>query len=199
MKKADDRQPGARYNRHHQYLPGDIIHPWEIAATNCSDDDDGQPLNIGLFRGEERAMFSQEILQQVVIGMGRLDVDFAPQPGSEQTMQPQIDISPPASMMDNNNPYFPPLPSNLPSQSPSHVSVHHPPPTFHEVSPALLRPPPSSGNAYSPGTEFPPDVDRPPATSPRTPIAYERSLGSSPSSNSNSGPPGSPMNMDVDW
>ncbi|KAF8902034.1 hypothetical protein CPB84DRAFT_1776420 [Gymnopilus junonius] len=193
MKKADDRHLGAHYTPHHHHLPGDIVHPWEIPTTNCNDNDEEEeeekPFEIGLFRQQERAMFTQEIIQQVVIGMGRLDVDFSPRSGSEQAIQPQADIS--AVMTDNNNPYFPPLPPSTPSQPQSHVAVHHAQPTFHDVSHALLRLPASSGNAYSPGIEFPLEVDPSPASSPRTPIAYERSVGSNPGS----GPQASPRKI----
>ena len=188
MKKADDRQLGANSTRHHQHLPGDILHPWEIPAANCNDDDDDDDdklRNIGLFRGEERAMFTQEILQQVVIGMGRLDVDFAP----PEEIPVAEGVAPAIKPDEDYNPYFPPFPPPM----------YYPAQSFHDVSPSQLRPPSSAQNAYSPGTEFPPEADRPPATSPRIPIASDRPVGDPPSSDAHSDNPGSPMNTDADW
>jgi hypothetical protein len=44
---------------------------WEDREQNLTDDQDGHPT--GLFGRYERKMFQDEILQQVVIGIGKLD------------------------------------------------------------------------------------------------------------------------------
>ncbi|KAH9484240.1 Serine/threonine-protein phosphatase 4 regulatory subunit 1 [Psilocybe cubensis] len=123
MKKADDRQFGAFQRRHH-HPSSDIIHPWEITRTRREDededDDDEAPLATGLFGHRERAMFTQEILQQVVIGMGKLDVDYEPEqepPVSQGQQHPAT-----SSQFSESNPYFPSL-SSQSSNADRHENV----------------------------------------------------------------------------
>ncbi|KDR81510.1 hypothetical protein GALMADRAFT_239501 [Galerina marginata CBS 339.88] len=192
MKRADVGQLGA-FHHHHHPTAGDIIHPWEMTRSNRDDDDnDEPPLAVGLFGSQERAMFTQEILYQVVVGIGKLDVDYDPDHEHEQVEQvaPQTD-SPRGTDTDRTNPYFPPLSSNVPTQASARYSGHHSLPA-HETA---LAPRPLALPAFSPGTQFPPNVER---SSPRSPTSYERSLGASPISTSSSVAPGSPI-VDINW
>ncbi|PFH50675.1 hypothetical protein AMATHDRAFT_75468 [Amanita thiersii Skay4041] len=61
MRRADDKD--ARVSSEDYHLASDTF------------DDDDTELTTGLFGPRERALFQDEILQQVVIGMGRLDID----------------------------------------------------------------------------------------------------------------------------
>ncbi len=63
------------------------------------------PLVVGLFGHHERAMFTQEILQQVVIGMARLDVL-----SDAESAHPDPEEAAPQVELDRSNPYFPPSP-----------------------------------------------------------------------------------------
>lgn len=160
MKKADDRERGA-FRYHPFRSPGEIIHPWEISKNDSQvDDDDEAPFPAGMFGQHERAMFTQEILQQVVIGMGRLDVDYEPE--QEPVEQPPIRI-------DRSNPYFPPTPSNSnPQQSRANYAPWYAAAAASpEASAAPARVP--STDAFSPGTEFPPPFERSPLLSPTSP------------------------------
>lgn len=83
----------------------------------------------GLFGSEERRLFQEEILQQVVIGMGRLDAEDGEDPDAfyewndqeeqqqEQIIQPEADAidSPKPPKDDIVNPYFPMLSSTWPA------------------------------------------------------------------------------------
>ncbi|KAJ7905384.1 armadillo-type protein [Mycena olivaceomarginata] len=63
MRKLNDRESGS---------PGST----PLASAPVSEADEAEEdIPVGLFGWEERLMFEQELLQQVVIGMGRLDVD----------------------------------------------------------------------------------------------------------------------------
>jgi len=160
MKKADDRERGA-FRHHPHRSPGEIIHPWEISKNNRQvDDDDETPLPTGMFGQHERAMFTQEILQQVVIGMGRLDVDYEPE--QEPIEQPLIQI-------DRSNPYFPPTPSSDPQQSRANYAPWYAAAASPETSATPARVPHPSTNAFSPGTEFPPSSERSPSQLPMSP------------------------------
>ncbi|KAJ6496574.1 armadillo-type protein [Mycena vitilis] len=61
MRKLDERESGA------------IAPP--VASVDSEEEEEEEEITVGLFGREERLMFEQELLQQVVIGMGRLDVD----------------------------------------------------------------------------------------------------------------------------
>ena len=146
MKKADDRERGASRQQPRR-SPGEMIHPWEISKNNREvDDDDEAPLPTGMFGQHERAMFTQEILQQVVIGMGRLDVDYEPE--QEPVEQPSIQI-------DRSNPYFPPTPSPNTQQSHPNYAPWYAAAASPESSPARV-PHPST----HPATEFLPPSER---------------------------------------
>ncbi|KIM49226.1 hypothetical protein M413DRAFT_21488 [Hebeloma cylindrosporum] len=144
MKKADDKERGA-FRHHPHRSPGEMIHPWEISKNSRDlDDDDEAPLQTGMF----------EILQQVVIGMGRLDVDYEPE---------QEPIEQPSMQIDRSNPYFPATPSSNPQQSRSNYASWYAAAASPEPSstPARLSHP--STNAFSPGTEFPPPPPKSPS------------------------------------
>ena len=160
MRKADSRELGAIHRHHAPRSPGGLHHPWELARPQRDDDDDDEaPLVVGLFGHHERAMFTQEILQQVVIGMARLDVNDA------ESAHPDPEETAPQVGFDRSNPYFPPsLPASQQPQSyASHASRH---PAPNESSPRF--PHPSDGSqSISPGTDFPSTAQsasaRPPA------------------------------------
>lgn len=169
INKADEKEIGSFYHHGHDtpahISPAHIFYPCEITHSDHDNDDDFEdetPLVIGLFGVQERAIFMQEILQQVVIGMGRLDVEGNIDPIDEQPSLRARDT-------DRINPYFPSISANLSSSSPS---------TFHPwSSSAPSRPTESTSlrprnmgpiNDSSPGTEFPPNL---PSTSPsRSPV-----------------------------
>ncbi|KAF9564431.1 ARM repeat-containing protein [Agrocybe pediades] len=159
MKKADDREHGA-YHRHLQHSPGDILHPWEITMTSGEDDeDDEDPLPIGLFGTEERAMFTAEILQQVVIGMGRLDDELSQEQATTPTGSPMQVLAQGQQYPQepsNDNPYFPPLPSNA-------TSMQHR--TMLSPGQGPERSQSADRHTFSPGAEFPPNSANPVQTS----------------------------------
>ncbi|KAF8201663.1 armadillo-type protein [Pholiota molesta] len=165
MKKADDRELGAIHRQQPQHSPGEILHPWEIARANIDDDDDDDepPLVVGLFGSHERSMFTQEILQQVVIGMGRLDVDYDTE--SEQSVQPapQEEPSRAPAEFDSSNPYFPPVPSIHPQPHGNYTSPYPATSGPQTITPPSHRAGPfpnSTANiAFSPGTEFPSSIE----------------------------------------
>lgn len=121
MQKIDDIEMG---------IYEDLSDADDQGGADFDPDDDIQPL-VGLFRRDERLMFRQEILQQVVIGMGRLDVDLLEtddihqspylSPG-EQTRQ-TIHIE-----ANELNPYFPAvLPQHSGADSPTSSYFGHSP------------------------------------------------------------------------
>ncbi|KAF9001864.1 armadillo-type protein [Cyathus striatus] len=73
MKRVDDKESGISTtdNQSCQSIKS-TSYPYDEESDSDDSDDE---LPVGLFKREERAMFQQEILQQVIIGMGRLDVD----------------------------------------------------------------------------------------------------------------------------
>lgn len=97
MKKIDDIEMGVYED------PSDAD---EQSGADFDLDDDVLPF-VGLFRRDERLMFRQEILQQVVIGMGRLDVDLLETDDIHQSQY----LSPGEQARQNEanelNPYFP--------------------------------------------------------------------------------------------
>lgn len=102
-------------------------------ADEWEDQDDHSS---GLFGRNERKLFQDEILQQVVIGMGKLDADVLQ---GEEEMQ-QVDES--TSRTDVVNPYFPILPSNPTASS----SASEPPTAATTI---LVAPPTAGGKADS--------------------------------------------------
>ncbi|KAF9052975.1 armadillo-type protein, partial [Panaeolus papilionaceus] len=170
--------------------------PWDYLPTiDNDDDDDDEPIAVGLFGQQERDMFTHEILHQVVIGMGRLDVDEPP-----EVPEPVSPMDTPSKYKDSVNPYFPPYsPKHTPATSPSSSSTSHhwqKSPTLdsqpaHRQSPVSTSPQPP----FSPGTEFPPpSPDR--NTTP-TKIHNAESSFSPPSISSPSG--SFPPSANVDW
>ncbi|KAF8797930.1 ARM repeat-containing protein [Phlegmacium glaucopus] len=161
INKADKKEIGSFY--HH--TPDTPAHPWETTQSDHGNDDDFEdetPPVIGLFGAQERAMFMQEILQQVVIGMGRLDV------GVEGDVDPK-DEQPSTRGRDTDriNPYFPSISAN---RSPSSSSTFHSwsssAPSRSTESTSLHSQNMGPINDFSPGTEFPPSL---PSTSPSHP------------------------------
>ncbi|KAK2467000.1 hypothetical protein APHAL10511_001258 [Amanita phalloides] len=97
-------------------------------GIRCVDDEDID-LVIGFFGPQERALFQEEILQQVVIGMGHLDIDtespVTPSPAPSENGHPfgvkndivvgrfgQSEMSEHQSARDVVNPYFPTIVHN---------------------------------------------------------------------------------------
>ena len=150
-----DKKEIGPFCHHRPDTPPHVFHPWEINHSHHENDDDFEDddfLDIGLFGTQERAMFMDEVLQQVVIGMGRLDVDV------EEDIDP-VDEQPSLKARDTDmlNPYFPSISTNFPPTSSF---------TFHPwSSSASSRSTESASlrsrnmgpiNNISPGTEFPP-------------------------------------------
>ncbi|KAF9483896.1 ARM repeat-containing protein, partial [Pholiota conissans] len=169
MKKADDRELGAIHRQLPQHSPGEILHPWEIDRANLDDEDDDEPpLVVGLFGSNERSMFTEEILQQVVIGMGRLDVDCDYDTEVEQTAHAVRQEEPNRSLVegDNSNPYFPPIPA--PQQTYGNYTLPYNATNAPQTSsPQRSSHSPSPSNAFSPGMEFPPSIEESQALSAR--------------------------------
>jgi serine/threonine-protein phosphatase 4 regulatory subunit 1 len=152
INKVDEKEIGPFY-QHRPNTPPHVFHPWEINQTNDDDFEDDDILDIGLFGTQERAMFMEEVLQQVVIGMGRLDV------GIEENIDP-IDEQPSSRAKDTDglNPYFPSISTNFP---PSSSFTFHPWSFSAEsTEPASLRSRGMGPINVSPGTEFPPSKTR---------------------------------------
>ena len=168
INKADKKEIGPFY-RHGPDSPH-VFHPWESDYENDDDFEDDESLVIGLFGTQERAMFMQEVLQQVVIGMGRLDV------GVEGDIDP-VDKQPSVRARDTDriNPYFSSISANFP---PTSSSTFHPwssSPSSRSTESASLRSR-SMGpiNNVSPGTEFPPSL---PSTSrSRSPVGLDSTI-----------------------
>ena len=140
---------------HHGPDTPHVFHPWEITHSdheNDNDFEDDDSFVIGLFGTQERAMFMQEVLQQIVIGMGRLDI------GVEGNIDP-VDEQPKARDTDGINPYFSSVSANFPSTS---SSTFHPwsssPPSRSSESACLRSRNMGPGPNVSPGTEFPPSL-----------------------------------------
>jgi serine/threonine-protein phosphatase 4 regulatory subunit 1 len=147
MKRADDVNAG------------DPITPICLSPEICQEEDEMEWAT-GLFGPHERDIFRTEILQQVVIGMGRLDMevhrelddisrefqrdtgdnvaiaDGKGDTGETSRAQPEITRT---NDHDFVNPYFPPLASPFP-----------PVPSTSSATPTLLSPLSSSSLGYSP-------------------------------------------------
>ncbi|KAJ7940742.1 armadillo-type protein [Mycena leptocephala] len=67
MRKLDERESGTTVCSRSPRV--------SISDSDSEEEDEEEEIPVGLFGREERLMFEQELLQQVVIGMGRLDVD----------------------------------------------------------------------------------------------------------------------------
>jgi serine/threonine-protein phosphatase 4 regulatory subunit 1 len=107
------------------------------------DDDDDNDYPSGLFGRSERKMFQDEILQQVVIGMGKLDASEEEQEWDgrheEAALQQRQPLDTKAKIKDDRprsedvvNPYFPVLPSNRAASS----AVSESPAVASTVAPA---------------------------------------------------------------
>lgn len=137
MNKVDEKWLGTKKSRRRR-----TVQPWELP-----DEEDDEPLPyVGLFGNRERALFRQEILHQIVMGLGQLDDDedvHHHQRHEESHHQPQ-QLQP----TDWSNPYFPPVSTPRPataSLSDSYATRTSP------SSPSISSPIPD----YSPGVEFP--------------------------------------------
>jgi serine/threonine-protein phosphatase 4 regulatory subunit 1 len=119
-----------------------IVQPWEAPE---GDDDEPLPY-IGLFGNRERALFRQEILQQIVVGLGQLEdvtEDHQHQHREASHHQPQPS--------DWSNPYFPPVSTARPAAA--SVTDSH-----------ATRSSPSISQRNSPIPDYSPGVDFPPGT-----------------------------------
>jgi serine/threonine-protein phosphatase 4 regulatory subunit 1 len=104
MNKVDEKLLGFKKSRRRR-----IVQPWEAPE---GEDDEPLPY-VGLFGNRERALFRQEILQQIVLGLGQLDDDSEvhhQQHHDESHHHPQ---QPQPS--DWSNPYFPPVSTARPA------------------------------------------------------------------------------------
>ena len=165
INKVDKKEIGPFYH-HRPDTPPHVFHPWEINHSHHENDDDFEEddfLDIGLFGTQERAMFMEEVLQQVVIGMGRLDVGEE----LEEIIDP-IEKQPSLKDRDtdNLNPYFPSISTNFPPTS--SFSFSHPwSSSASSTESASLRSRNMGPvNNVSPGTEFPPLPSIPRSPSP---------------------------------
>ena len=160
----DKKEIGPFYP-HRPETPPHVFHPWEINHTHHENDDDFEDddfLDIGLFGTQERAMFMEEVLQQVVIGMGRLDVG-----DEEQNIDP-VDEQPSLKARDTDrlNPYFPSISTNFPPTSSFSFHPWSSSASSRSTESASLRPRNMGPINVSPGTEFPPLPSVPRSRSP---------------------------------
>ncbi|KAJ7470660.1 armadillo-type protein [Mycena latifolia] len=135
MRKLDQRESGSAIP-----APSPLVSLRDFHSEEEEDPTDDIP--IGLFGPEERLMFEQELLQQVVIGMGRLDVDaeddvdlfendvsqeHAEDNWTRQSGQGAVQVANVDEHIDATetvNPYFPVLPSySIPSPGSSTSST----------------------------------------------------------------------------
>jgi serine/threonine-protein phosphatase 4 regulatory subunit 1 len=163
MNKVDEKEFGVSTRRRRRPRQ-----PWEPVEEH-----DEEPLPyVGLFGRRERALFRQEILQQIVIGLGQLgDEDYRQQQSSDQLPEWHGDWS---------NPYFPPVSyeSALHSTSDAHSSPKC-------SSNGSKRSPPSNSPRldYSPGMELPSKTtsSSPSHSSPRRELTSKSSASGTPS------------------
>lgn len=133
MRRADDREAGVVRSP----SSADIQLNLAFLSNNLVEEDEETPASVGLFKSEERAMFRQELLHSVIIGMSRLDLDMEYESTAvdnpedwnyalhrEDTSMPAEKPSTNTSPSRPDNPYFPPV-SN--SQSPSSTPPVSPP------------------------------------------------------------------------
>jgi len=156
MNKVDEKELGVSTRRRRRPRQ-----PWEPEEEH-----DEEPLPyIGLFGRRERALFRQEILQQIVIGLGQLgDDDYRQQQSSDHLPEWQGDWS---------NPYFPPV---------SYESARRS--TASDAHSSSKRSPPSNSPRpdYSPGMELPSKNSSSPShSSPRRELTSKSSASGTPS------------------
>ncbi len=162
MNNVDEKELGV--STHRRRRPRQ---PWEPEEEH-----DEEPLPyVGLFGCRERALFRQEILQQIVIGLGQLsDEDYRHQQPSDQLPEWHGDWS---------NPYFPPV---------SYESALHSTTSDSHSSPknslnGTKRPSPSNSPRldYSPGVELPSKTSSFPShSSPRGELTSKSSASGTP-------------------
>ena len=76
--RADDREGGAEDATSENAQPTQLpapLRPAGLSTAEPSYPDTGGPFEMGLFQWNERRLFERELVYQVVIGMGRLDLD----------------------------------------------------------------------------------------------------------------------------
>lgn len=106
-------------------------------------DQHADDLSYGLFGRHERSLFEEEVIQQLVIGMGRLE------PGEDETdpdevwYTPAVEVPQPEHLPSNNsvNPYFPSTQTPL-SLMRTIATASIPPPVSNLPSPPVGVPPP---------------------------------------------------------
>lgn len=99
MNKVDENEHGGTKRRRRRPRQ-----PWEPEPEQ---DDELLPY-VGMFGHRERALFRQEILQQIVIGLGQLD-DDEDDNHRRQQQHNDHDHQLPERHSDWSNPYFPPV------------------------------------------------------------------------------------------
>lgn len=119
-----------------------------LARTHRADDlGDKNPddLSYGLFGGHERILFEEEVIQQLVIGMGRLESGEDENDADEVWYTPALEIPQPDHPIPSNgsvNPYFPSTQTPLSSTIRIPVTAVIPPPGANLPSPPVGVPPP---------------------------------------------------------
>lgn len=108
-------------------------------------DQHADDLSYGLFGTHERILFEEEVIQQLVIGMGRLE------PGEDETdpdevwYTPAVEIPQPDNPLPSNssvNPYFPSTQTLSSSTTRTPATASIPPPVSNLPSPPVGVPPP---------------------------------------------------------
>ncbi|KAF9532281.1 armadillo-type protein [Crepidotus variabilis] len=178
MTRVDERERASKQPRKRRRSARQPAEPTE-------EEDEPLPY-VGCFGLHERALFRQEILQQIVVGLGRLDNEAAFEDERLQDQmstdtpqsQPSSQTSSPAPASpsahgDWSNPYFPPVYENSARLSPGgdgspRRSSPSPLPLSAVQSPNGIQRTISTSSAsatqarldFSPGTEIPPSAER---------------------------------------
>ena len=185
MQRADKRE--SYRNRSRPPSP-ERTNEYAYLHNGLQEEEDQESLPaVGLFKGKERGMFRQELLEALVIGMSRLDFDVeyeSPDPYNTGNIRTPADEprSQRPSPTGPDNPYFPPVsPTPSPqSTSPASLSPANTPSTRNDLRKSPSRSPlsplplpssphsPSSSSSArkspppSPGREWPEEIQRAP-------------------------------------
>lgn len=115
-----------------------------IHRADDLEDQHADDLSYGLFGRHERMLFEEEVIQQLVIGMGRLE------PGEDETdpdevwYTPALEVPQPDPLPSNSpvNPYFPSTQTPLSPATHTPATASIPPPVPNLPSPPVGVPPP---------------------------------------------------------
>lgn len=134
-----------------------------------SDSDEETDLAVGLFGPEERAMLKHELLHQVVIGIGRLDVDGLPDEAdtrvshgnssidsaSQQARGPAIEVVSPDEQGDEERVSTPDMAGTPEREEASgkQATIENINPYFPVLPTPYFDPSPTSSNASTPSTD----------------------------------------------